>query len=116
DNCGASGYYQAPSQGGQLCCIEAFVDSQANGTWGAGRRAPGTDEATITSLSCPSSGNCSTVGYAVDAPVQAYILTERRRTWARAKEVPGITALSQGGRSRLSSMSCTSAGNCSAGG
>jgi YVTN family beta-propeller protein len=37
-------------------------------------------------------------------------------TWHKAIEVPGIAALNKGGSSRVNSISCASAGNCSADG
>jgi hypothetical protein len=37
-------------------------------------------------------------------------------TWRTAEEIPGLAALNQGGYSPVSSMSCASAGDCSAGG
>src|SRR5262249_22771632 len=37
-------------------------------------------------------------------------------TWGTAEEVPGTAALNQGGNAKISSVSCASAGNCSAGG
>jgi hypothetical protein len=39
-----------------------------------------------------------------------------RDGWGRAQEVPGTAALNSGGNAELSSVSCASAGNCSAGG
>ena len=36
--------------------------------------------------------------------------------WGTAIEVPGTAALNQGGRAGIGSISCASAGNCSAGG
>ena len=38
------------------------------------------------------------------------------QTWGTAIEVPGTAALNQGGAAGITSMSCASAGNCSAGG
>jgi hypothetical protein len=37
-------------------------------------------------------------------------------TWGTAEEVPGIEALNHGGFAEIVSVSCASAGNCSAGG
>src|ERR1039457_6053540 len=37
-------------------------------------------------------------------------------TWGTAQEVPGTAALNQGGNAQTKSVSCASAGNCSAGG
>ena len=42
--------------------------------------------------------------------------SERNGIWGRAIEVPGLAALSAGGYSEVSSVSCASAGNCAAGG
>ena len=38
------------------------------------------------------------------------------RAWGAAEEVPGTAALNQGGNAGVNSVSCPSAGNCSAGG
>jgi hypothetical protein len=37
-------------------------------------------------------------------------------TWRTAREIPGVAALNQGGYARVSSVSCSSPGNCSTGG
>ena len=37
-------------------------------------------------------------------------------TWGTAEEIPGLAALNQGGYAPVASVSCGSAGNCSAGG
>ena len=37
-------------------------------------------------------------------------------TWGKAKEVPGTATLNTGGGAWIISLSCASAGNCSAGG
>src|SRR5260370_4008900 len=39
-----------------------------------------------------------------------------RHAWHTAIEVPGTAALNQRGDAQITSVSCTSAGNCSAGG
>ena len=36
--------------------------------------------------------------------------------WGAAEEVPGTAALNRGGAAEIGSVSCSSAGNCSAGG
>ena len=38
------------------------------------------------------------------------------RAWGTAEEVPGTAALNAGGNAGVNSVSCPSAGNCSAGG
>jgi hypothetical protein len=44
------------------------------------------------------------------------VVSEVNGTWQTATEVPGISTLNQGRNARLVSVSCASAGNCSAGG
>ena len=67
-DCGAGGIYSDSSGGGQ-----AFVVSEANGTWGTAEQVPGTAAlnqggfAYVTSLSCARSGNCGAGGTYVDS-------------------------------------------------
>jgi hypothetical protein len=44
------------------------------------------------------------------------VVTETNGTWGTAEEVPGIAALNRGGVAGIASVSCGSAGECSAGG
>ncbi|HEY2305222.1 MAG TPA: hypothetical protein VGI05_05010 [Streptosporangiaceae bacterium] len=68
-------------------------------------------------MSCGSAGNCSAGGgYAnPSGQGQAFVVDQRNGTWGTAQEVPGIAALTHG-LAILESVSCASAGNCSAGG
>jgi hypothetical protein len=94
------------------------------GTWGTAREVPGTaalnqgGSASVNSVSCASAGNCSAGGDYFDGSGhrQAFVVTERNGTWGTAREVPGTAALNQGGSAVVNSVSCASAGNCSAGG
>jgi hypothetical protein len=74
--------------------------------------------AAIDSLSCASAGNCSAGGYYTDGSSreQAFVVNEVNGRWGGAEEVPGTAALNQGISANLGSVSCASAGNCSAGG
>jgi hypothetical protein len=118
-NCGAGGIY-ADTSG----LRQAFVVSQVNGTWGKAIEVPGTAAlnqggfAGITSVSCASAGNCSAAGgYAHNsASIQAFVVSQVNGTWGKAIEVPGTAALNQGGNAETTSVSCASAGECSAGG
>jgi hypothetical protein len=120
-NCGAGGFYQNSSFDNQ-----AFVVSEANGTWGSAREVPGTAAlnkggsggAAVFSVSCPSPGNCGAGGYYSDAAnsSQAFVVGEVGGTWGNAEEVLGTAALDQGGRAQVTSVSCASPGNCGAGG
>ena len=102
----------------------AFVVSQVSGTWGTAEQVPGTlgldkDNAiTVTSVSCASAGNCSLGGYYTDASghAQAYVDSQVSGAWGKAKELPGTAALNKGTFAEVSSVSCTSAGDCSVGG
>jgi hypothetical protein len=46
----------------------------------------------------------------------AFVASEVAGTWQAAVEVPGTAALNAGGHAQVNSVSCGSAGNCSAGG
>jgi hypothetical protein len=119
ESCGAGGLYLDSSGDTQ-----AFVVSKADGTWGTAVEAPGTaalntgGSASISSVSCASAGNCSAGGGYVDGSShgQAFVINETGGSWSQAKEVPGTAALNQGGIATINSVSCRSAGNCSAGG
>ena len=118
-NCSAGGYYEDVS-GYQ----QAFVVNETGGTWGKAEEVPGTaalnagGDAVAYSISCSSAGNCSAGGYYRDAAskTQAFVVNEKSGTWAKAEEVPGTAALNAGGEGTVNSLSCTSAGNCTAGG
>ena len=47
---------------------------------------------------------------------QAFVAGETNGTWGTAKKVPGTAALNTGGAAQVTSVSCASAGHCSAGG
>ena len=95
-----------------------------NGTWGTAIEVPGTaalnqgGDAEIDSVSCASAGNCSAGGNYADSSGhgQAFVVSQTNGTWDTAIEVPGTAALNQGGDAEINSVSCASAGNCSAGG
>ena len=98
--------------------------SQTHGTWHKAIEVPGTAAlnqdgvAGIDSVSCTTPGNCSAGGSYTDSSFhqQAFVASQVNGTWHTAIEVPGTAALNQGGDAVLSSVSCASAGNCSAGG
>jgi cytochrome c551/c552 len=94
------------------------------GTWGSAIEIPGTaalnkgGNAWPLSVSCASAGNCGAGGFYTDGSGhrQAFVVAEVNGTWGTAKEVPGTAVLNKGGSAEVSSLSCRSAGNCSAGG
>jgi hypothetical protein len=116
-NCSAGGYYHGPNE------PRAFVAAEKNGTWGAEIQVPGSrifrlGHAGVDAMSCTSAGNCSASGYYTDkyGNIQAFAVTKTNGSWKTAVEVPGIGALNTGGYAQATSVSCASAGNCSAGG
>ena len=69
-------------------------------------------------MSCARAGDCSAGGSYVDAAgrEQAFVAGEVNGVWGPAQEVPGTAALNKSGSAAITSVSCASAGNCSAGG
>jgi hypothetical protein len=121
-SCGAGGVFNvAPNE------PEVFVMTERNGTWGSPIEVPGyaalnwdspdSGEA-LESVSCPAVGDCSAGGvftseYGMD---EAFVVSETDGTWGKAMRIPGFTIDNQGSESSLDSVSCVSAGNCTAGG
>jgi hypothetical protein len=115
-NCAAGGRYSDhPGQS------QAFVISERNGSWGPVIKLAGnlsTGYAEVTSLSCPSPGNCVAAGsYQPGARHQrAFVADEKNGSWDQAIEVPGLGTLNKIRDAQVLSVSCGSAGNCAAGG
>jgi len=118
-NCAAGGSYGVKT-GAQL----VFVVSERNGHWGRASNVPGVATlnlggmASITSVSCGSTGNCAAGGYyAPDTGGSqlAFVVSERNGRWRKAIEVPGLAALHTG-QDEVNSVSCASASTCTAGG
>lgn len=64
-----------------------------------------------------SSGRMVSKGHPNRVAARPFVAVARRAgTWGTAREVPGTAALNQGGSASVNSVSCGSAGNCSAGG
>ncbi len=121
-NCAAGGYYFDGS-GDQ----QAFVVDEVNGTWGDAIEVPGTAAlntgqgafAELSSVSCPSAGNCTAGGYTSDASSHvraAFVVDETDGVWGDAIVVPGTATVNTDGWAAVNSVSCSSAGNCAAGG
>jgi hypothetical protein len=116
-NCSAVGQYLVSSDD-----YQAFVANERSGKWGKGETVPGTaalnagDDASATSVSCRSAGNCSAGGAYTNAADQvvAFVVNERAGKWGDAEAVPGIA--NAAGESTMYSLSCASAGNCTASG
>lgn len=120
-NCAAGGNYY--TGGGYQ--FRAFVVGEKAGAWGKAIEVPGMDAlepasgyAFVTSVSCGSAGNCVAGGYYSDSSQrqQAFLADEKDGVWGTATGVPGMDAMNTGGFAWIRSVSCTSAGNCTAGG
>jgi len=118
-NCSAGGYYGGYIYGNDGTG-QAFLVDEVNGTWGTAFAVSGTGifGSQINEMSCSGEGNCSAGGAYLDDNVdpQAFVVDEVDGTWGSAIEVPGTDAMNLGGDAAVSSISCTSPGNCSAGG
>jgi|SRR5579862_143632 len=118
-NCDAGGIYDDASGHQQV-----FVAEETSGTWGTAIELPGTatlnsgGSATVRSVSCPAAGNCTAVGSYIDGSghQQVFVADETIGTWGAAIEAPGTATLNSGGSARAVSVSCSSVGNCAAGG
>jgi hypothetical protein len=118
-DCSAVGSYRDGS--GRF---QAFVASQANGVWGQALEIPGGGPLNVggnaqgVSVSCGSPENCSAGGEYSDGSGdgQAFVVSEVNGVWGQAAQVPGSGTLNGGGNATILSMSCPSAGNCSASG
>jgi hypothetical protein len=103
----------------------------ASGSWGRAVKVPGSTglnfgvvkandpaDPSISTIDCPSSGNCSAGGDYADREgnEQVLVVDEVAGKWQRAREVPGSAHLNAGGGAAINSVSCSTAGNCSAGG
>ncbi len=119
-NCAAGGSYS--DSGGSP---HAFVVTETGGVWGTAVEVPGFSllgtgglPGALISLSCPSDGTCSGGGIYGDTSnaAQGFVVNEVDGTWSQATEVPGLGALNAGDVASVLSVSCASAGDCSAGG
>ncbi|SPF55681.1 hypothetical protein SBA4_7290001 [Candidatus Sulfopaludibacter sp. SbA4] len=120
-NCAAGGYYTGRHQNTQ-----GFVAVERNGRWGTAIVVPGLAAlntggfAAVSSLSCPSPGNCAAGGFYARGSrqeAQVFVASERNGAWGKAIAVPGLAALNTGsGDLQMPALSCASAGNCAVGG
>jgi hypothetical protein len=132
-SCAPSGYCAAAGDYDSGGVQQVFVVSETQGQWGTAREIPGVGKlnvggyAWVDAVSCPSAGNCG-AGGAYQTPVpqgtpigqdsQAFVVSESKGRWSKAEEVPGMQAVSPPPFqvNYVRSMSCRSAGNCTAAG
>jgi hypothetical protein len=102
---------------------DGFVVSERSGRWGQAIEVPGLGglnkgrHAEVSSVSCASPGNCAADGsYYSDTAghQQAFVVSQENGTWGTARQVAGN--LNTGAIAFADTVSCGTAGNCSAGG
>jgi hypothetical protein len=92
------------------------VISEARGIWSSAKQIRGVDSpSAAVSVSCSAPGDCAAVIDALSGRA-LFVVSQVNGRWGSAQPVPGIAALNVGGDAGFSSVSCTSPGNCSAGG
>ena len=121
-NCTAVGYYQTHLPGLYNYPDHPFITSRVHGRWGPIQTVPGletlptggTAPAILDLAWCRSAGYCVAVGHypGPTASARWFSVTERNGTWGKAVN------LRTGARTHIyiTTMSCTSLANCSAGG
>lgn len=120
DDCAAVGWFVVSHSETQ----HGLLLTERGGHWKAsalslpaGASAPG--GVFLTSVSCPSRGNCVAVGYyAGHGKTHGLVVRERGGTWGRAVNAALPTGAAPATKSHtfLSSISCASASACTAGG
>jgi hypothetical protein len=117
--CTAGGYYKVGSGN-----YQAFVVDETSGSWGNAIEVPGIATlnsggyAEVDSVSCATVGTCAAGGWYEDGSgnQQAFVVDETSGSWGNAIKVPGTANLITGGEAVVNSVSCATAGTCTAGG
>jgi Bacterial Ig-like domain (group 3) len=101
---------------------QAFVASGHNGTWGNAIKLPGTVGVTtnggnseVDSVSCaPAGGYCVAGGFLAKtfADGRAFVSADINGIWGQPTPIPGLENI----KSQVQAVSCSSPGNCAAGG
>ncbi|HEX7994602.1 MAG TPA: hypothetical protein VF506_11820, partial [Streptosporangiaceae bacterium] len=114
-NCSAGGDYDYDYNFG-------FVVSEKNGVWGKAINVPGLGKlafrfSDVMSVSCASAGNCAAGGdYETPGGSQGFVAVQKNGVWTKAITVPGLGSLKKGRFAGVESVSCATAGSCTAGG
>ena len=115
-NCSAVGQYDDTSGSRQVLLL-----SEVGRVWGAGTEAAlpaGANDNTAfgSSVSCASAGNCAAVGEFIDSSGNGHglLMTEVAGTWSAGTAAALPANAAANGGAVLDSVSCASAGDCSA--
>jgi hypothetical protein len=123
-SCASAGNCSSGADYGDSGQSEADVVSEVKGRWHNALEVPGTaalnkgGDAEVVSVSCASAANCGAGGHYAPAlaTTQAFVVSQVNGTWHNVVKVGGAAAQNPAGFATVISMSCASAGNCSAGG
>ena len=119
-SCVAGGYYH-----GSHGDLRAFVAVERNGRWGTATGVPGLAALNkggappmVLSVSCAPAGSCVAGGFYTDRfhHRQGFVTGEDNGRWGTPIPLPGLAALNTRGDAAVTSLSCASAGTCTAGG
>jgi hypothetical protein len=101
--------------------IEGVSVSETDGRWGAEAAIPGLiklnsgGDVQFTSVSCGAAGDCSAGGsYDNGSTDIAFVVSQSNGIWSAAEPVTGVTGLDSTTDSRVTAVSCPSAGDCAA--
>ncbi len=107
----------------EVAAVVARPASPASG-WRTAVEVPGLGmlntggDASVSSVSCASSGNCAAGGFYTDtaADFYAFVVSEKNGTWGKATQVQGQAPLTADLPAQVESVSCAKPGDCVAGG
>jgi hypothetical protein len=95
--------------------LYGFVETETNGRWGKAHRFAPRLTVGITTVSCPSAGNCAVGGNLGDCGCDnestngTFVFSEHNGRWGKVDHLG-----SPAERGTVTSLSCASAGNCGA--
>jgi hypothetical protein len=103
---------------------QAFLATETGGHWAKAEQVPGIGSlnaggrSEVDAVSCRRVGYCTATGStrltATDAT--AFGISESKGRWGKAARLPNMPKLNKDGNATASQLSCSSAGNCVAGG
>jgi hypothetical protein len=100
----------------------AFVASSVDGVMGAYTEIPGLrfansgNRSSVSTVSCTSSGNCVATGNYSDSLDHAFLAVQSNGVWSNYSNIPGMSSTATSAFEGKESVSCSTAGNCTAAG
>jgi hypothetical protein len=117
-SCSSDDYCAAVASGGESVRQVGVVFKGPSG-WGPLVSVPGLNDANtgnnafVSSVSCASDGDCTLGGaFREGADYHAFVASSVDGTLGTYTEIPGLRFANSGGHSSVSTVSCTSSGNC----